>query len=773
MKSSDFTKGIYIIVFLVVIVGIAYMMTSRSNKCSEGFQDASALNLLHAEHIKSLSDISKYNIVTIVKKSAGGFSPLEVNPSSVGNVKDVKMGNPVTGVPNAASLWVPVKLTEGSYAFESVGTHSEMLTLNNDRKGYNQLVTKPHLGRLGRWKVTESSGSMNEFTLKSVHGNVYISSDATGRITVKSGEDSTTNFTMYGVKSKSNHFDPRVPISNTSTIHILVDAPYPPGPGKTAEITYAPEGLICMESKDVDGSEEYISNFSVDGNANTITSGSTVIVNKESGNWEKSAKLKSWVIRKAPVGPGLSAQVFAEGSTITTSNIQPEKVLAAHYYSKTEILKVTPLIKNMSSSLLVNDSTMGTKKGGSESNKLIVHSYTTMAGGPGSQSQDQSRTLDERSQYIGYQSQNLSQSPLATAAGGGVMQGTASATANAQVQIAEANAKARIEIAKAEARARVAEAEARTILAQEKSAGRTTTAQSMLATTQSSPDAHIETYNYFTKNNLPLIYYGPGGSTAKILLVNSKLAITVTYSNGTTQTFAAQDVSSLTTTTPSIQMAAESVLPTLPSEMANTKFYDANGNYARIFMAKNGQYVIAVTRTDGLDIIFTTTNIYTYDTNNSRSFVIGKTTDGTTTVSDLDRDNSSLIDRLNNNSINNSQSAINTAYNTDGIPANKIPPGQQDLYILKSEIVPPVCPRCPQACGSKKKDCPPCPACARCPPSESNFSCQKVPDYSKSTGNICDKGANDGSCSSTDKYSQYRHNKKFQPVPMVADFSQF
>ena len=52
----------------------------------------------------------------------------------------------------------------------------------------------------------------------------------------------------------------------------------------------------------------------------------------------------------------------------------------------------------------------------------------------------------------------------------------------------------------------------------------------------------------------------------------------------------------------------------------------------------------------------------------------------------------------------------------------------EDLYILKSKIVPPVCPKCPDvtACP-RQKPCPPCPACARCP--EDKFTCKKVPDY--------------------------------------------
>ena len=58
--------------------------------------------------------------------------------------------------------------------------------------------------------------------------------------------------------------------------------------------------------------------------------------------------------------------------------------------------------------------------------------------------------------------------------------------------------------------------------------------------------------------------------------------------------------------------------------------------------------------------------------------------------------------------------------------------------MLKSEIVPPVCPKCPEppkqsSKGNgggnccKKKECPPCPRPQRCP--EPAFTCKKVPNY--------------------------------------------
>jgi hypothetical protein len=79
---------------------------------------------------------------------------------------------------------------------------------------------------------------------------------------------------------------------------------------------------------------------------------------------------------------------------------------------------------------------------------------------------------------------------------------------------------------------------------------------------------------------------------------------------------------------------------------------------------------------------------------------------------------------------------------------SQIVPGSEDLYILKSEIVPPVCPACPTVttCPSVKEKCPPCPPCARCP--EPAFECKKVPNYS---------GQNDS----------------YLPQPVMSDFSQF
>lgn len=75
--------------------------------------------------------------------------------------------------------------------------------------------------------------------------------------------------------------------------------------------------------------------------------------------------------------------------------------------------------------------------------------------------------------------------------------------------------------------------------------------------------------------------------------------------------------------------------------------------------------------------------------------------------------------------------------NVMGIPKSMIPKGDEDLYILKSQVVPPVCPACPSIATcpdvNSEKKCPPCPPCGRCP--EPAFECKKVPNYAAAKKN--------------------------------------
>jgi len=86
-----------------------------------------------------------------------------------------------------------------------------------------------------------------------------------------------------------------------------------------------------------------------------------------------------------------------------------------------------------------------------------------------------------------------------------------------------------------------------------------------------------------------------------------------------------------------------------------------------------------------------------------------------------------------------------------GVPASQIPKGDEDLYILKSQVVPPVCPSCPACpqappCSEKAGKIPPCPACERC--EEPSYDCKLVPNYNA-------------------------FNSKKMPVPALSDFTSF
>ena len=62
----------------------------------------------------------------------------------------------------------------------------------------------------------------------------------------------------------------------------------------------------------------------------------------------------------------------------------------------------------------------------------------------------------------------------------------------------------------------------------------------------------------------------------------------------------------------------------------------------------------------------------------------------------------------------------------------QITPGVDDLYMLKSEMVPPTSPVV--YLNKEENKCPPCPPCGRCP--EPSFECKKVPNYNSAPNNL-------------------------------------
>lgn len=269
-----------------------------------------------------------------------------------------------------------------------------------------------------------------------------------------------------------------------------------------------------------------------------------------------------------------------------------------------------------------------------------------------------------------------------------------------------------------------------------------------------------DNYNHFDKSSYPTKFYGPNGTTATVLNKDSKYSLVITDTSGKTTIYTVDAPSTDTTIT-------------------QTTFYGPNGGTAKITKDSYGNYIINVTMPDGKTSIYTVT-----------------TTQGQTvpppppSQENITSTKSTFTLGQGYSSLSSSGSTTSSGYDYSsslpkGIPKSMIPQGQEDLYILKSEVVPPVCPACP-ACsrgmssGSSNSGlapgsgtgsgtgsatgtggsfldsfsnnymestkCPPCPACARCP--EPAFDCKKVPNYNSI-------------------------NNSYLPMPVLSDFSNF
>jgi len=203
-------------------------------------------------------------------------------------------------------------------------------------------------------------------------------------------------------------------------------------------------------------------------------------------------------------------------------------------------------------------------------------------------------------------------------------------------------------------------------------------------------DNQYDNYNHYKKTSKPTIFYGPNGITCKIL--NHQEIMTISK-NGTTETFYLSDDSNTT-----------------------KQYVSPNGNVIKQIGNR-----LQLSNIDGSIILFTCKKTPLFD-------------------NDIREDTFSLEDD-NKHNINTTSSGLNNDTNNSmymnslpqGITRNQIPVGDEDLYILKSQIVPPICPAPTviyEPSSTQEFDatkCPPCPPCARCP--EPSFECAKVPNY--------------------------------------------
>jgi hypothetical protein len=288
----------------------------------------------------------------------------------------------------------------------------------------------------------------------------------------------------------------------------------------------------------------------------------------------------------------------------------------------------------------------------------------------------------------------------------------------------------------------------------------------------SSGSSGYDNYDHYSKSSTPTVFYGPNGSKATVMKDSSNFYIIITGSNGETVSYSTKvpdssssssSSSSNSSSTSGKNTTSSDSISSLMKQFNNATFYGPNGGSARFFTGSDGQYAIESTKANGDTTIYTANNTYTYNYGGQSSSYSASPYDSSTTSS-----SGSGSDSGSGSNSANSSGQYDSSM-PQGISKSMIPRGQEDLYILKSEIVPPVCPACPtsSACPtSKKEKCPPCPACARCP--EPSFECKKVPNYSAAGNN-----SYYGSYDATGSFNSSSGGASYLPVPVLSDFSTF
>lgn len=283
-----------------------------------------------------------------------------------------------------------------------------------------------------------------------------------------------------------------------------------------------------------------------------------------------------------------------------------------------------------------------------------------------------------------------------------------------------------------------------------------------------------DNYNHFTGMSIPTMFYGPNGSIAKISNQGGAFSVIVTDKDGTNIVYDEQNKSLLSQ---SSLAAIDTILDKIVSAISKSsqkqqqqqqnttdkvmKYYGPNGSVALMYTDSNGNSNLKLIDGNGREVAYSSANMQSYnpsiDNPNVPQTMGGPNSPNKMNVSS-------------NYQEAYTQSLTSPDYSSSlpkGIPKNMIPPGNEDLYILKSEVVPPVCPACPPPilkCNDDKPP-PPCPPCARCP--EPRFDCKKVPNYGSGNlgANYFGGGGQFGSMPST--------SGNFLPYPSVSNYSTF
>ena len=255
----------------------------------------------------------------------------------------------------------------------------------------------------------------------------------------------------------------------------------------------------------------------------------------------------------------------------------------------------------------------------------------------------------------------------------------------------------------------------------------TKTTSSDIGNIQSGTNTY-DNYNHYNKTSSPTTYFGPDGGNARVVNVDGTYAIIVTDGNGHVAIYTIKSSGNEPVPTPPQNHPTNTII-VIDDKILNLEFEcNQTESAAQIFKGPQGNYVVIVTLPSGEKKIFTETNTQSHSGNVEHSGIPLQPYPTTT----------------------NDYSSVLPA----GIRKSVIPTGEEDKYILKSQVIPPVCPACPSftRCPSNKEKCAPC--------SESTPD-QNQSQYSSEPSTI---NGYDGSVPSGSNY---------EPIPVLNDFSTF
>ena len=268
--------------------------------------------------------------------------------------------------------------------------------------------------------------------------------------------------------------------------------------------------------------------------------------------------------------------------------------------------------------------------------------------------------------------------------------------------------------------------------------------------------------NYYGNNGSATTFYGPNNASATVVTGNDgQQAINVQTSNGS-YTFTQSGSTYNPNNTSSTQYYGSTGSP-IQTGSSTTSYTGAYGGSAGSVTGPGGNTAYYAQGPGGNTVAGTTNNYNSYDpyyNGTSSTQYYGPNGGSATSVNGAYGGSAGSVTGPGGNTAYYAQGpGGNTVAGTSsngydyssslppGVPRSQIPPGQEDLYILKSEVVPPVCPVCPVGAACPRQEpCPACPPCGRCP--EPSFECKKVPNYSAIDNN-------------------------FLPQPVISDFSSF